>query len=76
LEPLEIALQTPYMKTKDHPAWTGDFGFQLAQWSKNVTPSLCLYPSFFLQMKVGFEAFFEENGITKESQRAMVWHGE
>ena len=55
------------MKTKDHLAWMGDYGFQLAQWSKNVTPSLCLYPSFFLQMKVGFEAFFEENEITKES---------
>ena len=64
--PLEKSLELPYHKP-DMPQVLGQVGFELSQ------AGSCLFPSFFLRMKSGFDAFFEENQISQESQRALNW---
>jgi hypothetical protein len=67
--PLEKSLELPYHKP-DIPSVLGEIGFAL---SSDSNDPQCLFPSFFLRMRPGFEAFFNENAISEESQRALNW---
>jgi len=77
VEPLEKRIELPYHKP-DLPILLADFGFLLSYVEQDSTLKrqerpICLFPSFFLRMKPAFEAFFEENQITQESQMRLNW---